>query len=91
MTDDLTKLAQQAGGTVVGGEDGTDTQCWSGCMALDEGSLSEFARLIRADMKERCLSAVRDERLVDAINCDADHAYNSALRDAEDAIRAMEE
>lgn len=33
-------------GSVVGGHDGTDTQCWTGDIAFDENGLREFAHAI---------------------------------------------
>ena len=37
--------------------------------------------------RERCAKLCEGESLVDAVNCDADHAYNTALIHAAAAIR----
>lgn len=72
--DKIIAAAEEAGSSIVGGEDGTDTQCWTGDIAFTDETLEAFYTIAfeagRVAEREEC-AKVCDEKWKRETNFDA--------------------
>lgn len=76
--EEVIALAKEAGSSIVGGDDGTDQQCWTGYIAFDEGALNRFAAIVADKEREACAKV-----------CETYPSTKVDQYDCADAIRAM--